>query len=160
VNINMDSKTMKMIVALTVLMLLAGCVTQKEERAPSVSKSNTVMDHQDDFYVAHKGLEDGYELIFHIMPAPEGTGYSHRFYHLMVSVIKDGKTLRNITLYSAVKHPDGHIVKQTAMMRMGDWYMARYDLSHEQGRHWLTVSFVVGGKHYESGVYYPEIDFR
>jgi len=153
---------MKMMPILMLLSLLGigGCATHVAETANPVAQSSSVMDHQKDFYVTRKGLEDGYELIFHIMPAPEGTGYSRSDYHLMVSVEKDGQTVRDIALYSEVKHPDGSTMQRTAMMRMGAWYMARYNLSHEQGRHWLTVSFVQDGKHYEAGVYYPEIDFR
>ena len=85
-------------------------------------------------------------------------GYSRDYYHLMVSIEKDGKALTNLQVHSEVKHPNG-TAETIDMMLMGDWYMARYNLSHEQGRHWITVQFDVAGKQYSSGIYYPEIDF-
>jgi len=114
------------------------------------------MDHKKDFFVAHKGISGGYEMIFHVMPAPEGTGFSRSLYHLMVSVQKNGQPVTNLKLYSSAKHPDGSVESKMPMMLMGDWYMALYNLSHEKGQHWLTVSFEQAGKIYSSGVYYPE----
>ncbi|MDX8408510.1 MAG: hypothetical protein R8J84_00490, partial [Mariprofundales bacterium] len=141
-------------------LVLGGCATQIEHASKGVTQSNAVMDHQKDFYVARKGLEDGYEVMLHVMPAPEETGYSRTFYHLMVAVKKDGVLQQDLQLYSEVRHPDGSVEKVERMMRMGDWYMARYDLGHEQGRHWLSIHFARDGSDYTTGIYYPEIDFR
>ncbi|MDX8407885.1 MAG: hypothetical protein R8L58_05820, partial [Mariprofundaceae bacterium] len=90
------------------LLLLAGCanLTGMSAQTPPASDSATrQMDHKADFFVTRKGIRDGYEIIFHVMPAPEGTGFSRKDYHLMVSVLQDGKPLTNLTVYSDVKHP-------------------------------------------------------
>ncbi|MDQ6964761.1 MAG: hypothetical protein Q9M13_07575 [Mariprofundales bacterium] len=143
-----------------IALLSGGCAAQvRSESQAALQDSSVVMDHQRDFYVTRKGLRGGYELIFHIMPAPEGEGYSRSYYHLMVNIRRDGRVVNGVDLYSEVRHPDGSTTPRAAMMKMGDWYMARYNLSHEQGRHWLLVSFTHRGKKYEEGIYYPEIDF-
>ncbi len=64
--------------------------------------------------------------------------------------------LTDLTLYSAAKHPGGETGAAQPMIRMGNWYMALYNLSHEQGRHWLPVLFDREGEHFSSGIYYPE----
>jgi len=133
----------------------AGCSTLSTPPQQNLS-SPVAMEHKKDFFVAHKGISGGYEMIFHVMPAPEGLGYSRVNYHLMVSVQKEGKPITNLTLNSTVKHPDDSVEPKAPMMRMGDWYMALYNLSHEKGQHWLAVSFEQAGKTYSSGVYYPE----
>ncbi len=46
------------------------------------------------------------------------------------------------------------------VMRMGDWFMALYNLSHEKGQHWLTVSFERDGETCSSGTYYPELAYH
>ncbi len=118
------------------------------------------MDHGRDFFVARKGISDGYEFIFHVMPAPEGEGFSRVTYHLMVSIEKNGIPMDDLNVYSAVKHPDGSFQTKAKMMKMGHWYMAAYNLSHEAGRHWMTVSFEFAGRTYSSGIYYPERSYR
>jgi len=67
--------------------------------------------------------------------------------------------LHDVIPESRVKHPDGHTTVRKKMILLGDWYMARYDLSHDQGRHWVMVSFDRNGKRYETSIYYPEIDY-
>ncbi len=149
----------KYIVWLGVLFMLGACATlpegQKSERQHGAGDIQG-MDHKSSFFVARKGVADGYVFIFHVMPSPEGESYSRTFYHLMVSVEKNGQPMVHLKLYSAVEHPDGSMEKKALMMQMGNWYMARYNLSHEQGRHWITVSFDLDGNHYPSGIYYPE----
>lgn len=147
--------------ALSAAVFLAACAAlppkeQAEEGRAGIAKKR-LMQHEEGF-IAKKGLADGYEVIFHIMRAPEGIGYSRDFYHVMVNIKKDGKPLDELQVHSEVKHPDGS-VDAAAMTRLGDWYMGRYNLSHEQGRHWITVRFEVGGKPYVSGIYYPEVDY-
>ncbi|MDQ6951888.1 MAG: hypothetical protein Q9M26_09520 [Mariprofundales bacterium] len=151
---------MKKYAIMAVLLLVGGCAAALPHHPEMVALSSQLMDHEKDFFVARKGLEDGYEVTLHVMPAPEGTGYSRTFYHLMVAVKKDGVLQRDLQLYSEVRHPDGSVEQSKRMMRMGDWYMARYDLSHEQGRHWLSIRFKRDGRSYTTGIYYPEIDFR
>jgi len=151
----------KYIVWISVSIFFAGCSLlpghhTPQQAQPSKSLSNKNMDHKKNFFVAQKGIEDGYVFIFHIMPAPEGTGYSRSNYHVMVSIEKDNQPVSGLALSSDVKHPDGMIEKPAPMMQMGDWYMALYNLNHEKGQHWITASFKQDGKTYSSGVYYPE----
>jgi len=146
------------VMAITVL--AGGCSalppsgTQNDHRVENAAGQK--MEHEKSFFVARKGIEDDYVVIFHVMPAPEGEGYSREYYHLMVSIVRDGKPLTNLRVYSEVKHPDGSLEKKELMVQLGKWYMARYKLSHEQGRHQITVTFERSGKKYFSGIYYPE----
>jgi len=114
------------------------------------------MNHEEGFIVK-KGIRDDYTVIFHVMRSPKGMRYSKEQYHLMVVVEKDDKPVTGLQMTSKVLHPDG-TVEQKPMMHMGEWYMALYNLSHEQGRHWITVQFNISGKKYSAGAYYPEID--
>jgi hypothetical protein len=97
---------------------------------------------------------DGFSVSFHIMKAPEGVQHGGT-HHLMVKVEKDGKVLTDLVANSKATHPNGKS-ESKMLMRMGDWYMAGYDLSHE-GRHQLMVLFKTadGAKHF-GGVFYPE----
>jgi len=108
--------------------------------------------------VARKGIADDYTVIFHIMRAPESMHYSKANYHLMVIVEKDGKAVKGLDMESIVTHPN-RTLETKPMMEMGEWYMALYDLNHEQGRHHISVHFKVSGKSYSADTYYPEIDF-
>lgn len=97
---------------------------------------------------------DGYTVSFHAMKAKEGMrhGGSHNF---MVKIEKDGKPADVAAVNSKATHPDGQS-ESKMMMKMGDWYMAGYDLDHE-GRHQLMVLFKMadGEKHF-GGTWYPE----
>jgi len=117
---------------------------------------NQVMKHEGGFIV-RKGIQDDYTVIFHVMRSPEGMRYSKEHYHLMVVVEKDDKPVTGLQMTSKVLHPDG-TSERKPMMHMGEWYMALYNLSHEQGRHLITVRFSISGKKYSAGAYYPEID--
>lgn len=95
---------------------------------------------------------DGYKVTYHVMPATPDMqmGSSHNF---MVKIDKDGK-LPEVTINSKVIFPDK--TSATKMMtRMGDWYMAGYDLG-KSGKHQLLILFKTrdGAKH-QGGVYYP-----
>lgn len=96
---------------------------------------------------------DGYTVSFHVMPANEGMrhGGSHNF---MVKVEKGGQPADVVAVNSKVKHPSGQ-EESKMMMKMGDWFMAGYDLD-EAGRYQLMVLFKTadGAKHF-GGVYYP-----
>jgi len=151
----------KYIVLIAALSLLSACSTitdshKSSDQQASRDGSSQGMNHKTTFFVARKGVQDGYVFIFHVMPAPEREGYSRIWYHLMVSVEKNGRPLTDLKLYSAVKHPDGSTIAKAPMMQMGNWYMTLYNLSHEKGQYWLTVSFDQAGKTYSAGVYYPE----
>ncbi|OIO74122.1 MAG: hypothetical protein AUJ57_02855 [Zetaproteobacteria bacterium CG1_02_53_45] len=97
---------------------------------------------------------DGFTVNFHVMQAKPGKemGGSHDF---MVKVEKDGAVVTDLTANSKVTHPNGKS-ESKMMMKMGDWYMAGYDLGHT-GTHQLMVLFKTGdgAKHF-IGVYYPE----
>ena len=97
---------------------------------------------------------DGYTVSFHVMPASEGMqhGGSSNF---MVKIEKDGAVLAPVAVNSKVIAPDGKAVSQM-MMKMGDWYMAGYDLD-QPGRYQLMVLFKTadGARHF-GGVYYPQ----
>jgi len=97
---------------------------------------------------------DGYQTSFHIMKAPEGMEKHGGTYHFMFKAEKDGKALTNMLVNSKVTHPDGQS-ESKMMMKMGDWYMAGYDFSH-QGEHQVMVLFKTadGIKHF-GGVDYP-----
>ncbi len=155
---------MKYIVWISSFVVLASCShvignndpVEWQKAQPSKQLSNKNMDHNKSFFVARKGINDGYVFTFHVMPAPEGEGYSRSLYHLMVNIEKDSQPVKGLVLSSRVKHPDGMVEENASMMQMGDWYMSLYNLDHEKGRHWITVSFERAGKTYSTGIYYPE----
>ncbi len=97
---------------------------------------------------------DGYDVSFHVMQAKPGKqmGGSHDF---MIKVEASGKALTDIVMNTKVVHPNGKSeTKKT--MKMGDWYMAGYDLGHE-GEHQLMILFkTADGKKHKSGVYYND----
>lgn len=97
---------------------------------------------------------DGFTVSFHVMQARPGKemGGTH---DLMIKVEKDGAVVTDLTANSKVTHPNGKS-ESKMMMKMGDWYMAGYDLGHT-GTHQLMVLFKTadGAKHF-IGVYYPE----
>lgn len=141
------------------LLLLTGCATLTgvaPSTAPPSDSATQQMDHAKRFFVAHKAIRGGYEIIFHVMPAPEGMGFSRKDYHLMVSVLQGGKPLTNLIVSSDAKHPDGSFEPRSPMMQMGNWYMAHYNLDPGTGRHFITIAFDRLGKHYFSSIYYPE----
>ncbi len=96
---------------------------------------------------------DGYRVTFHIMEAMEGMahGGSH---NLMVKVEKDGVVVRDLLVNSKVIHPNEKS-ESKMLMKMGDWFMAGYDLDHS-GDHQVMVLFksADGSKHF-TGVHYP-----
>jgi len=140
--------------ALTIAIILMGQPPALAEH--TTDKHGQVMKHEQGFIVK-KGIQDDYTVIFHVMRSPKGMRYSKEQYHLMVVVEKDDKPVTGFKMTSKVLHPDG-TSEQKPMMHMGEWYMALYNLSHEQGRHWITVQFNISGKKYSAGAYYPEID--
>ena len=97
---------------------------------------------------------DGYDTSFHIMKAPADMQNGGNTYHFMFKAEKGGQVLTDLTVNSKVTHPDGRS-ESKMMMKMGDWYMAGYDLSHE-GRHQLMVLFKTrdGNKHF-GGIFFP-----
>jgi len=141
--------------ALVIAAIMAGQTPALAEH--TTDKHGQMMKHEQGFIV-RKGIRDDYTVIFHVMRSPESMRYSKEQYHLMVVVEKDDKPVLGLHMTSKVLHPDGSS-EQKPMMHMGEWYMAMYNLSHEQGRHWITVQFNISGKQYSAGAYYPEIDY-
>jgi len=95
---------------------------------------------------------DGYNVSFHVMKAKAGKemGGSHDF---MIKIEKDGKALNNVTMNTKVVHPNGK-EETKKVMKMGDWYMAGYDLGHE-GKHQMMILFKTeDGQKHKAGVYY------
>ena len=99
-----------------------------------------------------KKVIDGYEVSFHIMKAPEGMAHGGT-HHLMVKVEHDGAIVGLQAVNSKIVHPNGKS-ESKMMMKMGDWYMAGYDLGHE-GAHQVMVLFKTkDGKKHFGGVKY------
>jgi len=97
---------------------------------------------------------DGYTVSFHIMKASAGMaqGGTH---HVMIKVAEGGKAMTDLVANSKVTHPNGKS-ESKMLMKMGDWYMASYDLGHP-GKHQIMVLFKTndGGKHF-GGVNYVD----
>jgi len=95
---------------------------------------------------------DGYSVSFHIMKAPKGKAHGGS-YRLMIKVEQNGKVLTDLVANSKVVHPNGKS-ESKMLMRMGDWYMASYDLDHP-GKHQVMVLFKTeGGEKHFVGVEY------
>ena len=97
---------------------------------------------------------DGFKVSFHIMKAPADMAKSGS-HHVMVKFEKDGKVVTDLVANSKAMHPNGKS-ESKMLMKMGDWYMAAYDLDHK-GPHQVMVLFKTadGEKHF-GGITYPE----
>jgi len=97
---------------------------------------------------------DGYIVSFHVMKPTSAMqhGGDHNF---MIKVEKDGVALSDLMVNSKVLHANDKS-ESKMMMKMGDWYMAGYDLDHG-GKHQLMVLFKTadGAKHF-GGVLFPQ----
>lgn len=122
-------------------------------------QTNSSHDHGDmkndkaGMFLKEKNI-DGYKVSFHVMEANDGMrhGGSHNF---MVKVEKDGKALKDVVINSKVVHPNKN-TESKMLMKMGDWYMAGYDLSH-MGKHQMMILFKTSdGKKHKGGVYYSK----
>jgi len=100
-----------------------------------------------------KEVIDGYDVSFHIMKAPEGMEHGGT-HHLMIKVEKNNKIVLLQAVNSKVTHPNDNS-ESKMMMKMGDWYMAGYNLGHA-GSHKVMVLFKTedGQKHF-GGITYP-----
>ncbi|MEH6472774.1 MAG: hypothetical protein V7752_16140 [Halopseudomonas sp.] len=97
---------------------------------------------------------DGYTVSFHVMEAAEGMrhGGSH---NLMVKVEKGANAISEIQANSKVVYPDGK-EESKPLMKMGDWYMAGYDLQ-DGGKNQVMVLFKTpDGKKHFGGVHYTK----
>lgn len=138
-----------------------------EEKGHGSSHDGHDMDHNDGHAHGNKNMGmsmagmflkkkqiDGYTVSFHVMKAKDGMrhGGSHNF---MIKVEKNGKALSNIKVNSKVVHPNKKS-ESKMLMKMGDWYMAGYDLGHK-GRHQLMILFKTpDGKKHSGGVYFEQ----
>ena len=110
------------------------------------------MSHKKDGMFLVKKDIDGYSVSFHVMKAKPGKemGGGHDF---MIKVEKGRKILSNIAMNTKVVHPNG-TSESKGVMKMGDWFMAGYDLGHK-GKHQMMVLFKTkDGKKHKGGVYY------
>jgi len=110
------------------------------------------MGHKEGGMFLREKMVDGYKVSFHIMKAKKGEemGGSHNF---MIKIEKDGKALNNVTINTKVVHPNGK-AESKRVMKMGDWYMAGYDMGHE-GKHQVMMLFkTADGKKHKAGIYY------
>jgi len=100
-----------------------------------------------------KEVVDGYDVSFHVMKAPEGMEHGGT-HHIMVKVENNNEIAGLKAVNSKVTHPNGES-ESKMMMKMGDWYMAGYELGHA-GDHKIMVLFKTedGQKHF-GGIVYP-----
>ena len=108
--------------------------------------------HSDAAMFLKKMEVDGYTVSFHVMKANDNMhhGGSHDF---MIKIEKDGKVEQNVLINSKVIDPNGK-AESKKLMKMGDWYMAGYDLG-ENGKYQLMILFkTADGKKHKAGVYY------
>ncbi len=116
------------------------------------SNSHDDMSNGKDAMFLEKKEVDGYVVSFHIMKAKPGKemGGSH---DVMIQIKKDNKILMDLELNTKVFYPDRTSdVKE--VMKMGDWYMAGYDMGNA-GEHQVMVLFKTkDGKKHLTGIYY------
>lgn len=97
---------------------------------------------------------DDYDVTFHIMKPKSGSGMgmggSH---HVMVKVEKDGALQTGITMNTKVVLPGGKSETKPAM-KMGDWYMAGYDLQDGKKNQVMILFKTPDGKKHKAGIYY------
>ena len=121
-----------------------GMMMQEGEKQEMGSKPGAFLEQKD---------IDGYMVSFHVMTAKPGKemGGTHDF---MVKVEQDGKSVDVLAANSKVKYPDGK-EESKMMMKMGDWYMAGYDLGHEGDNQLMVLFKTADGKKHFGGVHYP-----
>ena len=100
-----------------------------------------------------KEVIDGYDVSFHIMKASEGMKHGGT-HDVMIKVEKNNKIVLLQAVNSKVTHPNDNS-ESKMMMKMGEWYMAAYDLGHA-GAHKVMVLFKTeDGKKHFGGISYP-----
>jgi len=112
-------------------------------------------DHMNNMFLVRKNI-DGYQVSFHVMKAPKGMQHGGA-YHFMLKVEQDGKPLTDLVVNSKVIYPNGQ-PESKMMMKMGDWYMAGYNMGHK-GKHQIMVLFkTLDGKKHFGGIEYQAQD--
>ncbi len=95
---------------------------------------------------------NGYNVSFHVMPAAQGMNHGGT-HNLMVKIEQGTNVVTELQANSKVVYPDGK-EESKPLMKMGDWYMAGYDLK-ETGKTQLMVLFkTADGKKHFGGVHY------
>ena len=111
--------------------------------------------HDDHKTFLKKKHIDGYDVTFHVMDAKDGMKMGDESHHFMIKVEDKGKQLNNIKINSKVVFPNGK-AESKMLMKMGDWYMAGYDLANH-GKHQMMILFkTADGKKHSGGVYYAK----
>ncbi|MDX8377780.1 MAG: hypothetical protein R8L53_07140 [Mariprofundales bacterium] len=111
----------------------------------------TKMAKKEGMFLVKKEIDD-YTVSFHVMIAKEAMqhGGTHNY---MIKVEKNGVIAALQAVNSKVIHPNNKS-ESKMMMKMGDWYMAGYDLGHA-GDHKIMVLFKTkDGKKHFGGVKY------
>jgi len=109
--------------------------------------------HETDEMFMQKRQVDGYDVSFHIMPSTASMEHDGD-HNLMIKIEKKGKVVEGTKINSKVIYPDGK-AESKMLMKMGDWYMAGYNLK-PKGRHEVMVLFkTADGSMHKGGVYYP-----
>ncbi len=98
---------------------------------------------------------DGYQVLFHVMRAMGGTanGAAAPSHSLMIKVEQGGKVLTDLVVNSKVIYPNGKS-ESKMMMKMGDWYMAGYNLRHAGGHQVMVLFKTRDGRKHFGGVLY------
>jgi len=145
----------KKVSMLVFCLVLIGNVQAKED-THNHDQTNHTMDHSSldlDQMFLEKRQIDGYDVSFHVMEATKSMhhGGSH---NVMIKIEQKGKVVGGAKINSKIIYPDGKS-ESKMLMKMGDWYMAGYDLK-SKGRHQMMVLFkTTDGKKHKGGVYYP-----
>jgi len=147
--------------SIAVSILLFGLVivgkAHAEEAAHNHSQMKGEMDHSSldmDQMFLEKRQIDAYDVSFHVMEATKSMhhGGSH---NVMIKIEQKGKVVDGAKINSKIIYPDGK-AESKMLMKMGDWYMAGYDLK-SKGRHQMMILFKTkDGKKHKGGVYYPK----
>jgi hypothetical protein len=139
----------------TALTQAAGADDHKHnhENGGHLHDSGMMNDHagMGDMFMVSKEV-DGYKVSFHVMKAQPGKEMGGS-YDFMIKVEKDGKVLGDVVMNTKVVYPDG-TSETKSVMKMGEWYMAGYDLK-ETGQHQMMVLFkTADGNKHKAGVFY------
>jgi hypothetical protein len=131
----------------------AGADDHKHNHDSHQHDSDMKHDHaaMGDMFMVNQEI-DGYVVTFHVMKAEAGKemGGSH---DVMIKVEKGGKVLGDVVMNTKVVYPDG-TSETKSVMKMGEWYMAGYDLK-ETGQHQMMVLFkTADGNKHKAGVFY------
>ena len=146
----------KAVLVLLMDLVIVGNVYAEEDKH-NHSQMKQEMDHSshdmNNMFLVKRQI-DAYDVSFHVMQATKSMhhGGSH---NVMIKIEQKGKVLDGVKINSKIIYPDGKS-ESKMLMKMGDWYMAGYDLKNK-GRHQMMILFKTkDGKKHKGGVYYPK----